>query len=61
MLMEFIVPSMRIVALIELINSSALEIILLDLVELEEDWFVTVLHQQIHKTHTKAWHDKHIK
>jgi hypothetical protein len=45
--MEFIVSSMRIVALTELIDYSAVEKILSELVELEEDCFVTGFHQQV--------------
>jgi hypothetical protein len=59
--MEFIVSSLCIVALTELTDSGAVEKILSELVELEEDHFVTGFHQQVQKAHEKAWHDRHIK
>ena len=34
---------------------------LLNLVGLEEDWFVARFHQQVQKDREKAWHDWHIK
>ena len=61
MFMEFIVPNLHIVALIELIDSSTVEKIYSELVELEKDFFVTRFHQQVQKAHEKAWHDKHLK
>ena len=39
----------------------ALEECLDQLVQLEEDFFVTVFHQHIEKDRQKAWNDRHIK
>jgi hypothetical protein len=47
--MEFIVPSLCIVAMTELTNSGAVEKRLSELMELEEDHFVTGFHQQFRK------------
>jgi hypothetical protein len=59
--MEFIVSSLCIVMLTELTDSGAVEKRLSELVELEEDHFVTGFHQQVQKVHEKSWHDRHIK
>ena len=59
--MEFIVLSLRIVTLIDLTNSDAVERRLSKIIELEEDHFVAGFHQQVQKEHEKAWHDRHIK
>jgi hypothetical protein len=59
--MEFIVPSLCIVALVELTYSGAMEKRLSELVELEEDQFVVGFHQQVQKAHKKSWHDRNIK
>jgi hypothetical protein len=59
--MEFIVPSLHIVALGEITYLSAIEKRISELVELEEDRFVVGFHQHIHTEHEKAWHDRHIK
>jgi len=39
----------------------ALEERLMQLEELEEEWFLAGFHQQVHKQREKAWHDHHIK
>jgi hypothetical protein len=43
--MEFIVPSLRIVTLIELVDFGVVEKMWSKLVELEEDHFVALFHQ----------------
>jgi len=45
--MEFIVPSLCIFAMEELTDSATMEKILLELIELEEDRFITGFHQQV--------------
>lgn len=42
-------------------DCEALEEWLVQLMELEEDKFLVGFHQQVHKEHEKAWHDRHIK
>ena len=59
--MEYIVPSLKIVALTDMSNQDTVNERLLNLVELEEDRFVTRFHQQVQKDREKAWHDRHIK
>ena len=61
MLMENIVPSIRIVVITKLIDVGVVEEILLYLVKLEEDWFVAWYHQTVEKARYKSWHDRHIK
>lgn len=61
MLMEYIVPSLRIAALIGMMYHEALEEMLAQLEELEEEWFLVGFHQQEQKKPEKAWHDRHIK
>ena len=43
--MEYIVPSLRIVAFTDMDDSRALQDILVKLLELEEDWFVAAFDQ----------------
>jgi hypothetical protein len=59
--MEFLVPSLCIVAMIDLIDSGAIEEILSQLMELEEDRFVAGFHHQVQKSHEKYWHDRRVK
>ena len=47
--MEYIVPSLKIAALIDLADEEIVEERLLNLVELEEDRFVAGFHQQVQK------------
>lgn len=59
--MEYIVPNLRIAALMDMADHEALEEWLASLVELEEDRFLAGFHQQVQKEREKAWHDRHIK
>ena len=59
--MEYILPSLRIVALPEMADHGALEERLVQLAELEEDQFIVGFHQQVQNEHEKAWRDRHIK
>jgi hypothetical protein len=52
--MEFIVPSLCIVVLTELIDSGVVEKRPFTLVELEEGHFVTGFHQQVQKVRGKT-------
>ena len=47
--MEYIVPNLRIVAIIEMIDVGAVEERLLQLIQLEEEHFVAIYHQKIGK------------
>lgn len=60
MLMEYIIPSLRIIVLIGMMDHKALEETLAKLEEIEEEWFLAGFHQQVQKQHEKAWHDHHI-
>lgn len=59
--MDYIMPSLRIVAFIGMADHGALEEWLAQLIELEEDRFLAGFHQQVQKECEKAWHDWHIK
>jgi hypothetical protein len=45
----------------ELSDSSTVEKILSQLLQLEEDLFVAGFHQQVQKEREKEWHDRNIK
>jgi hypothetical protein len=59
--MEFIMLSMCIETITDISDSSIIEERLSQLLQLEEDRFVTVFHQQVQKAREKACHDQHIK
>ena len=59
--MEYIVPSLKITTLTYMEDEETVNQRPLNLVELEEDWFVVGYHQQVQKDREKAWHDRHIK
>lgn len=52
--MEFIVPSLHVAAITDLSDSRAIEERLSQLLQLEEDRFVTGFHQQVQKAREKA-------
>ena len=59
--MEYIVPSLKIIAFPDLTDEEIVNERLLNLVELEEDRFVVGFHQQVQKNREKTWHDRHNK
>ena len=59
--MEYIVHSLRVVAVTEMAAEETLNERLLHLVGLEEDRFIAGFHQQVQKERGKEWHDRHIK
>ena len=59
--MEYIVPSLRVVAIIEMTDVDVVEEILLQLIHLEEERFIAGFHQNVENQRQKAWHDRHIK
>ena len=59
--MEYIVPSLRVVVITETTDVDVVEDILLQLIHLEKELFVTGFHQNIEKQRKKVWHDRHIK
>jgi hypothetical protein len=60
-LMEYLVPSLRITAFIDMDDTGIVQERLAQLVELEEDRFIARFHQQVQKEREKAYHDRHIK
>ena len=61
MLVEYIVPSLRISAFTEMDDPAMLNERLEKIFELEEDRFIAGFQQQVQKAKEKAWHDRHIK
>jgi hypothetical protein len=59
--MEYLVPSLRIVAFTDMDDTGAIHERLSQLVELEEDRFIAGFHQQIQKEQEKAYDDRHMK
>jgi transposase InsO family protein len=59
--MEYLVPSLRIVAFTDMDDTGTIHERLSQLAKLEEDRFVAGFHQQIQKEREKAYHDRHIK
>jgi transposase InsO family protein len=59
--MEYLVPSLRIVAFTNMDDTRFVQKRLTQLVELEEDRFIARFHQQVQKEREKAYHDRHIK
>jgi hypothetical protein len=59
--MEYLVPSLRIVAFTDMDDIDTIHERISQLVELEEDIFIAGLHQQIYKEQEKAYHDRHVK
>jgi hypothetical protein len=59
--MEYLVSSLRIAAFTNMDDIGIVHERLAQLVELEEDRFITGFHQQVQKEQEKAYHDRHIK
>ena len=59
--MEYIIPSLCITAAIGMDDAKALEERIAQLIQLEEDSFIDVSHQQVAKDQKKVWYDQHIK
>jgi len=60
MAMEYVILSLRIAALTGMMDRGAVEEMLAQLDEIEEEIFLARFHQQVQKQHEKAWHDRHI-
>ena len=59
--MEYIVPSLRIYAFIEMDDPDMMKERLAKILELEEGILIAGFQQQVQKAREKAWHDRHIK
>ena len=59
--MEYIMLSLRIVALTKMTDVDVVEQKLSHLVQMEEELFVTGFHQNTEKQRQKSWHDRHIR
>jgi hypothetical protein len=59
--MEYLVPSLRIIAFTHMDDIGIVQERLMQLVELEEDRFIAGFHQHVQKESEKAYHDRHIK
>lgn len=60
MSMDYIVPSLYITTVTNMEDNGIMEERLAQLLDLEEDQFITIFHQQVQKERDKAWHDRHI-
>ena len=59
--MEYIIRSLRIIAITEMKYVDAIKDMLLQLIQLEEEHFVGGCHQNVENKIQKVWHDRHIK
>ena len=59
--MEYILPRLRVAVIIKMMDFDAIDAILLQLVQLEEERFGVGFHQNVEKKRKKGWHDRHIK
>jgi transposase InsO family protein len=59
--LEFLVPSLRIVAITNITERGTVKERLNQLMEMEEDRILAGFHQEVQKVRDKSWHDKHIK
>ena len=59
--MEYIVPSLRVAALTDMVDEETFNERVLHLVGLEEDPFIAGFHQQVQKEREKSWHDRDMK
>jgi hypothetical protein len=60
-LMEYLVPILRIAAFIDMNETGIVQERLAQLVELEKDMFIAGFHQHVQKERENAYHDRHIK
>jgi hypothetical protein len=59
--LEFLVPSLRIAAITNMIERGIVQERLIQLMEMEEDRILAGFHQEVQKGREKSWHDRHIK
>ena len=59
--MEYIIPSLIVAVITEMIDVDVVNERLLQLIHLEEECFIVGFHQNVEKQRQKVWHDRHIK
>jgi hypothetical protein len=59
--LEYLIPSLHIVAITEMTKRGIVHEILAQLMELEEDIIIFGFHQEVQKEKDKSWHYRHIK
>jgi hypothetical protein len=59
--LEFLVPSLCVVAITNMKKIGTVKERLNQLMELKEDIILEGFHQEVKKAREKSWHDKHIK
>jgi hypothetical protein len=59
--LEYLIPSLCVSTITNMIERGTTQEILSQLMELEEDMIMVGLHQEVHKSKEKSWHDRHIK
>jgi hypothetical protein len=59
--LEFLVPSLRVAAIIDMTERGVVQERIIQLMNMEEDRILVGFHQEVKKERDKSWHDKHIK
>jgi hypothetical protein len=59
--LEFLVPSLCVATITQIIERGAIQERLNQLMTMEEDQILAGFHQQVQKERGKYWHDRHIK
>jgi hypothetical protein len=59
--LEFLVPSLCVATITNMIEQGAVKVRLSQLMEMEEDRILAGFHQEVQKIRDKSWHDRHIK
>jgi hypothetical protein len=59
--LEFLVPSLHIATITNMIEQGTIKERLNQLMEMEEDRILEGFHQEVQKARDKAWHERHIK
>jgi len=57
---EFIVPSLQVATITNMVETNTMQRRLDQLMEINEDRFIISFHQRVQKVQRKVWHDKHI-
>ena len=59
--MEYIIPSLKVAQITNMVDTDTMDERLAQFLNLEEDRFIAGFHQKVQKAREKSWHDRHIK
>ena len=59
--LDYLIPSLCIVAITDMIENGTMQEILDKLMELEEEKIMAGFHQEVHKAKDKSWNERYIK